>query len=172
MADQSQAGGAAGLSLAVPIVGQIESNWCWAAVCAALRRFYESKNDGPCVVASTVLQRNTCCSAPDPCNEPYVLTDALKTFGYLQTGGGAGTADPQSIQTELQARRPIGVGIEWPDSDVWHYVLVSGFDAGSSEITFMDPSDKGSNVTMALDVAQTNFAQRGGRWAWTYYTWH
>jgi hypothetical protein len=127
---------------------QLEPNWCWAAVTAAVKNFFSG---GPtlqqCQVATPVLTREhptdafDCCANPDQCDIPAFLQDALAVSGNLSGPPLSGHLVFESVKDELDAGRPIGVRIQWPNGG-GHFIVIDGyreFTEGAPLVHVADP---------------------------------
>ncbi len=127
---------------------QKQTYWCWAAVSKGVADWYAEGNSGyeQCSVATKVLNAGDCCAGAD-CNQTADLDDALTAVGHYsgvkQSYNNNGPFDvaQQTIQTEVDAGRPVGAEITWRDGSN-HFVIVSGYsfpDPDNCSLYVIDP---------------------------------
>jgi hypothetical protein len=81
-----------------------------------------------------------CCTNRDKCNIPAYLQDGLSWAGNL-SHVEHDCLDFVGVTTELDAGRPVGVRIQWPDGG-GHFLLIDGyreFSAGAPQVHVADP---------------------------------
>ena len=153
---------------------QEQDSWCWAAVAASVSAFYTAGSGlTQCAVATQLigaLAQVNCCSTPLPCicNNGAKLSDALKvTENYVTDASGSMTfAD---IETEIDAKRPIGCCISWGDSsDKNHFVAIYGYDSATQDLYVGDPQYPGIQ-TVPINVLLAGYLNLGS-WTWSYRT--
>ena len=147
-------------------------NLCWAAVTAGVFNFYRRPDAVRlCEVASTVRGERCCDPVPRHCDARAALDRALRSFGLLATVSPgvinlrANSASP-SIETEITAGRPVGVGLTFGLID--HFCVVFGFDQQTGALSLADPF-----FDDAVSISYTNLKtdyRNGGRWIVTYLT--
>lgn len=99
------------INLEVPFFDQKKTNWCWAACVQMVIPTHPEQRD----VAKKAFPRRRCQAQPSPCNVPLDdgrITDlwhahCLMAAHLVITGINCGM-----LQTELNARRPIEVGVK------------------------------------------------------------
>lgn len=146
---------------------QVQSLWCWAAVASSVAEFYERRGHQQCLLATKVLRRDGCCTAPSTCNTMASLADAL-TAVESYAGKSEGTVPLESIQRQIDFKRPVGIRIG-RDDGTGHVVSVIGYD-----------DESGDSCTLEIGDPWTgrNFVRYGmlvsgygsGRWSHTYFT--
>lgn len=139
-------GAATGVTLAFLMERQIKDQWCWAATAKSVSIFYNNGSTWTqCLVAAATLQQQ-CCQAPQPCNKPWYLTEALtKTGNFVRYDNPLSFSD---LQNELSTGRPIGCRIGWADGK-GHFVVIHGCrtDQGINYLRIDDPSAGKSETT-------------------------
>jgi hypothetical protein len=137
-----------GNPIALPLPFQERTYWCWAAVSKGVADWYFQGNSQyrQCSIATSVLNVGDCCNGA-PCNKIYDLDKALAAVGHYsgetQYYSSQGPFDmaQQSIQTEIDAGRPLGAKITWRDGS-GHFVVVCGYsfsDVNNSTLYVADP---------------------------------
>lgn len=127
----------------VPIVvqSQLLSNWCWAAVTASVREYFAEPNSkAQCEVATEFLVIQCCPPGPDIFNNPRNREYNIKTALGANSPGQpikrplvAG-----EITASVKAGRPVCCVIRWENGRL-HFVLLTGFVAGSGSVIVRDP---------------------------------
>lgn len=115
--------------LSYPLIGQQETNWCWAATDQMLRQYY-SDNAQQCQIANFGLNKNNCCDrfpAPSDCNKPSGLS-FLKMSGIYSYQPWAGGISYSRIRTQLlNFGRPVIYTIQYVGgSGVGHVRTITG----------------------------------------------
>jgi hypothetical protein len=128
---------------------QLQHNWCWAAVTAAVKQYSPPLPPvRQCEVATATLPRGRdCCGSPDACDRPFRLKDALDGVGKLKNflRGQISFVD---IQRQIDVyQQPVCARIGW-DTDrngiatTFHFVVIVGWEvstAGEEIVKVMDP---------------------------------
>ena len=133
--------------LPVPLEGQQQSNWCWAASAQMIME-YHGVTVPQCVQANDALGRSDCCggSPPSVCNTTG--WPSFGTYGFLYTTTiGPFTLD--EIAEEIGCReRPIAFTWAW-DGGGGHMMVAFGFDE-SGWVLIHDPLPVGYGSTSAI----------------------
>jgi Papain-like cysteine protease AvrRpt2 len=150
---------------------QLQTNWCWAAVSTSVSHYYDSSSTWTqCAVANAELGQTTCCAngGSSACNQSWYLDKALARTGNFVSWSGP--ADFSSVDTEIDAGRPVGVRIGWSGGG-GHFVVIAGYDeallARTDYVAIADPWYGSSDV--AWDTFKTSY-QGSGTWTHTFYT--
>ena len=154
---------------------QLEPNWCWAAVTVSVNGLFSPGSIlSQCDVARPVLLAESqihpsvdCCTNRDKCNIPAYLQDGLSWAGNLSHVEHA-CVDFVGVTTELDAGRPVGVRIQWPDGG-GHFLLIDGyreFSSGANQVHVADPYYGPSYV---LYSSLVNGYQDDGVWTDTFF---
>jgi hypothetical protein len=158
---------------------QLESNWCWAAVTVGVKTFFSPGSAfTQCDVATSVLTGEgaihsiNCCANRELCNIPAFLQDALHFSGNLK-GILSGPlpfsiAPGPSVTGELNAGRPVGVRIQWPEGN-GHFLVVDGyreFTVGPPQVHVADPLFQ--DVYWPYGDLLNNYQFKGGVWTDTF----
>jgi hypothetical protein len=147
-------------------------NWCWAAVTAGVSNFYRQPQAvRMCDVVSTVRAEPCCDPVPPGCEKRGALDRSLQRFGLLgsmRPGVIAlrSTAVGPSIETEITAGRPVGVGLTFGVMD--HFCVIFGFDPQSGSLALADPFFDNA-IGIGYTELRTDY-RNGGRWIATYLT--
>lgn len=153
---------------------QSEPNWCWAAVTVSVNGLFSSGSTlTQCAVAKSVLAAESeigrsvdCCANPEKCNLPAYLQDGLNSTGNLAQID-RGILDFVGVTTELDAGRPVGVRIRWPDGG-GHFLLIDGYREFSSAPEQVHVADPYYGPAYILYSDLVNNYQDGGIWAETF----
>lgn len=120
---------------------QDQLNWCWAAVSAAVARFYDPGTPWTqCRIANAELERNDCCAegASGACNVPWSLRSALARVGHL----GSWIPAPVpfgAIVSCIDDGNVLCARTEWAPGEA-HFVVIFGYGhAGARELVVADP---------------------------------
>jgi hypothetical protein len=155
------------LDLSVP--HQEQNNWCWAATSDGVAHYYDSGSTWTqCQVANSTLGRSDCCGAgaSGACNVPWYLDQALTTVGHFDHVAG-GAAAFQTVDTEIDGGRPLGVRIGWSGGG-GHFVAIGGYrELPNQYLHVEDPWYGPSDV--AYTTLQSSY-QGNGSWTHTYWT--
>lgn len=151
---------ALGKFLGVPVIGQEQTNWCWAGCAKAVRCYYSSPVN-QCDFVIYACQRrgwcssancDTCCTNPGNatcCNKSNCLYGANGCLGDLLSHwsiNSSGSADELSLATvrsEINDNlRPFIINWYWT-SGGGHYIVARGIDA-SDNVYYMNPLPVGT----------------------------
>lgn len=114
--------------LKVSVPQQEGIDWCWAAVARGLEYAYEGSAECQCEIASRVLGTECCPPGDDDCcDTPQDLPCAL---GRHADGGPSGIKamkSAQFVKDQIDKGYPIAVRIEWSESGLGHFVVISGY---------------------------------------------
>jgi len=156
--------------------GQLESEWCWAAVSASVAGYFNTAgpSGGPwqqCEIVNAELSQTTCCAngSASACNRDWYLDLALTRVGHLASPAYAGQAPfIPDVRDEVSANHPIGVRIEWYGGGTGHFVVIVGSDdtGGIQNVDIEDPHYGPS--TYDYDAFVTAYQSGAGRWTHTY----
>jgi len=151
-------------SLDLAMQQQEQTLWCWAAVSASIKRYYDaSASVLQCEQASSQTNGWSCCTDPGPCNHDGYLRTALEHVGVFRSLF-EGLVPFATILEEIGARHPVCCRIEWPDK-TGHFVSVDGYEGRT--LFIKDPWYGPSRVP--YDEFTTRYLGRG-RWTHTYLT--
>src|SRR4051812_2287719 len=110
------------------MIRQRQTNWCWAAVSAAVKSYAVNEIVTQCEVATEVLAGDLrCCAAPDSCDIQFSLTQALERMDTLLL-----PLDTQVtfgvIKGQIDNDKPVCARIQWVDRngdpDGAHFVVI------------------------------------------------
>jgi hypothetical protein len=173
--------------LSIAPVRQAQRKWCWAACVEMLLNHFQRHQDQCSIVGrkrDEVLPE-VCCGVNEAdfenegC-EPLVMRDVWMKFNisaeaHLATNGTPGRLTFDEIKTEINAERPVEVGIKWND-DIGggHAVIIKGWDSinGEDAVWVNDPwpqsklSFQGIEGKVRLDELRR--ANNNGKWLHTW----
>lgn len=132
----------------VKVTKQEQNQWCWSACSKCILDYY-GKSTTQCNIAEYTRSLDSnfgttpCCTSPTgKCNNPNYLTGnsgiqgILKKFGAIASSSVNGSLTTAKLQTELGAKRPFVIFIQWSGGG-GHFTV--GCDYTSGVLTFMDP---------------------------------
>lgn len=108
---------------------QIGTNTCWAAVAVAVAEIFGGKST-QCGIIESIFGDECCDEGKDfidaECDRNDYLPSALGD--YLDSENDAAEYKTKRfVKKEIDADAPIGVRINWNDSDSGHFVLITGY---------------------------------------------
>jgi len=118
--------------LAVPQIYQEQTEWCWAACAQMVLRYYGNNTVRQCDLPSRHFGQ-PCCEDPGSvlCNEPAQVPDIAGIYKDWGRPSAAkyvsGSVPFQTLQGEINAKRPVEVGFIWDDGN-GHQAIVCGWD--------------------------------------------
>lgn len=163
------------VALNVPITGQQQSQWCWAASTSAAVKYIFAIDYSQCQQANDRFNRGDCCSNPGSsnCNKPSALADV---GNYLASKKGINSTHEwwslswSQAKSELgTARRPFLVRYGYDGTLNGHIVVARGYvDYGTSadSIGVMNPLSGGSYPWYTWSYFKDN-----ATWTWTNTLW-
>lgn len=151
------------------IEGQLCSEWCWAAVAAAVCRCFGDQNPPrQCDIVNRALNLPTdACSECDcendplaPCNKPHNLADSLDVVGHNR--GNPPNGDPTTrftdVKREIDAGSPIVVQVTLDDPAASDHALAIYGYSDDGAVNIADPMHPGSMLSVVFD----DFAKPNG----------
>ncbi|MFD0276530.1 papain-like cysteine protease family protein [Kitasatospora sp. NPDC127111] len=141
---------------------QQQSNWCWAAsgnTIAAWYGYSYSQNQ----FCNAAFGRSTNSSCP---NSQATLGDVQNGLSWIGINPGSyvtGYLRYSTVQTEVNADRPIETRIQW-SSGGGHMHVVYGYDTGGNQVYWGDPWP--SNYR--YNWADYNYYVSNGTFSWTH----
>ncbi len=184
--------------LDVPILGQEQTMWCWAAVSMTLALYFNRISPpftSQAALASAFVGQGTDCTrtVPGPDGKPimdpavaHACNAACEIDPVLSSLFGAGNcpgrweadqpSDIDELRDQIRAKLPVPceflVGSNQPDfpKGGFHYFLISGYRSspGSEEVRVIDPLYHGCAAVTLSDLRST-LSGRTGAWVRTYY---
>ncbi|HWX97097.1 MAG TPA: papain-like cysteine protease family protein [Solirubrobacteraceae bacterium] len=155
------------LELEVP--HQEQDNWCWAATSDGVAHFYDDDTGWTqCEIANSNLARTDCCGSAGAgvCNVYGFLDRALNAVGHLDHMASE-AADFQTVDSEIDARRPLGVRVAWAGGGA-HFVAIGGYrELPEPYVHVEDPWYGPSDVPYS--TLRSGY-QASGTWTHTYWT--
>lgn len=160
------------VSLPIPLVGQHGSFWCWAACAEMVDRWRKglAHATSQCGLASTHVTPN-CCGHTPPSNQrdrglsAAGITEVWHQLGYANASA-TGNIGLSGIDTELQARRPVQIGLTGAAGG--HVVLVVGVNAGATQYTIHDPLPLNTGSVTLASSAHVTSGLGQGKWTDTW----
>jgi len=157
--------------LAFNMQRQTQAQWGWAAVAASIAAFYQHFSViTQCQFASWVFRQTTCCTngANSDCNRPFSTADALTRVGHLRASI-PGRISLDQIQTEIDARRPIGVRIACTGNGNAHVVVICGYDTSGPQPMLQIKDPMGNATSIAFEHFPAQYLS-SAVWRTTYLT--
>ena len=146
---------------------QTQTNWCWAATTKSVSYFYDSSSTwSQCLIAQQAFSGSSCCGNPAPCNQPWLLHQALAiTSNFVSY---IGTLNFTGVEAQLLTGRVIGARTGW-NGGGGHFMVIHGCRqrAGVNYLNIDDP------IYGKSDIAETVFLshyQGSGTWTHSYFT--
>jgi hypothetical protein len=150
---------------------QSETQWCWAAVSTSVAIFYGSVSWTQCKVADVELSPLDCCGADasTKCNQPWYLDTALQVVGHFNRLISSNSPFGD-VQTEINARRPLGCRIAWSGGGA-HFLALGGWSIAADGTEYVDVYDPyyGFTQTTYPDF-DSSYKSPGDAWTHTYFT--
>jgi hypothetical protein len=152
------------------------SEWCWAAVTAAVGEFYQNSHcpRQQCKIVNQLLKvPQDCCtecnceSDPfDACNQPRNLGVALAAYRHARDGiNGLRSLKFSEIQDEIESGHPITVSITLDDPAAsGHAIAIYGYTA-DGKVLVADPMQAETLITVSYtDLLAGNTSELHGKW--------
>jgi hypothetical protein len=117
---------------------QEQTEWCWAAVAAAMLEATLARRVSQCQVVSH-MNRPDACARPDVNNVQGVLDEVLRVLGLDTSVVDRADMSVGAIASSIGRKLPVGARIEDRSTMQGHFVLVVGCDAASASIIAADP---------------------------------
>lgn len=121
---------APGYYYGVPVIGQQNSNWCWAASSEMLVQFFRPGVDArQCDMANARFGRTDCCDSPTPdsCNQGGFFTMVPgQAGGSYGLTGQYGMLTREQMMAQIDAGKPMGAALYWSGGG-GHAVVVNGY---------------------------------------------
>jgi hypothetical protein len=122
-------------------VPQSQSQWCWAAVSAAVINHYNYYKTSDCKIASEAFKIN-CCSNPAVCNNQNSIFFIQKIIDEYSASSKVlnGTITASNIKKELDNDNPLILRIESKYGG--HFIVIGGYSInrdkyGNEELSLM-----------------------------------
>jgi hypothetical protein len=151
--------------LDVPYIPWFQSEWCWAACCEMVFKYYGIANVEQCEMASYEFGA-ACCADPSDglCRRPAWPDNVYDHWGISYTPYEAAFS-PQDVQTEIDRRRPIHPYYLW-QGGAGHIAVICGYyPNGDLAVNDPWPNIGASRHTFNDVLAGYGF----GSWQRTYY---
>jgi hypothetical protein len=161
--------------------GQVQTNWCWAAVGASIQESVTTRHKcRQCRVADLFSVAQDACHRPHAYNRARSLAlvlDRLERLYYVQQ---AAIASFDLIRSEIERDRPVCARIAWDPArrfreDGAHFVAIGGWSTrqGQRALLIFDPFT-GGNMGPATEwwIEWNDFRtvyRSYGRWVTTYF---
>lgn len=157
--------------LTITVQRQELPRWCWAAIAVSLGEYYRTRSRCQHQIATEMLGFDCSAFMHDPelrkrCDVNAMLDDALRLVDcYSHWSPGRPTIE--RVRTEIDAGRPLCIQLDWFRGES-HYVMVTGYYAGTDEIVVEDPLH-GPSI-QHFDEFPRGYRAAGGRWHGTFWT--
>jgi len=146
-----------------PMIIQSSTWWCWAASATSILRISGYSSLTQSSFANTVQGNlnNVGRHAEQVANDFYTHYGKSTTYAL-------GTLSFSSIQTRINANKPIFSQVDW-STDGAHIVVISGYDVTGQMLRIMDPASSLGGIWQY--VSRTDFVSGGygGNGTWTLY---
>lgn len=161
--------------MSYPLDTQLQTYWCWAAVAASVRAYFDpARAVSQCQVATQTLNKfegsaYDCCQDPGPCNIPYYLDLALTTLGHLNV------VHPfplswNDVRFFIKRNDPVCALLKSAASG--HYVVISNCSrtpSGTEYLFVNDPDDQFLGaVQVRYDTFLWDYQDSGYEWTGTF----
>jgi Peptidase_C39 like family len=150
---------------------QRQDFWCWAATSVSVSVYYDPRADWTqCAMVNAEKELTTCCEdgATRACDAPNKLSTPLRRADVLDRMH-EGAVDYDVIRREIDAGRPVGVRVEWGDTDTGHFIVIEGYQSSGEEgLAVEDPQKGPSDVDFT--TLTKGFYNGDGAWTHTYFT--
>ena len=154
----------------VPQITQEQTEWCWAACAQMVLCYYGNKAVHQCDLASRLFGQ-PCCKDPSSalCNEPAQVPDIASIYTDWKRPSMPkyvhGNVPFQTLQDEINAKRPVEVGFTWNDG-TGHQAIICGWDIdGTGPLLLVNDPRWGSG---AVYYANLVIAYGWGSWEHTW----
>jgi hypothetical protein len=175
--------------LPVPRRRQVQDDWCWAACVDMVLHYYRRSAVKQCDIVGRRLNRDECCD--DPENEEFSVSCApaavrdvwlewdIESAAHFPRGKRLGWISEAALKRELDAGRPVEIGLSWADGEGGHAIVVSGWREASGGVTYFyvnDPWNWGGELRKKyfeggvgqVPYAELRAAYGMGCWKWTW----
>jgi hypothetical protein len=161
--------------------GQEQTNWCWAAVGAAIQESVTTTQPyRQCRVADLFSDAQDACDSPELYNRARSLAAVLRRLGRLYFVQQAAIASFDLIRSEIEQDRPVCARIAWDPSrqlreDGAHFIAIGGWTTrgGTRRLLIYDPFTGGVSGPATRRVIEWNdlrtVYKSYGRWVTTYF---
>jgi len=118
--------------LPVAHLTQMKSQWCWAAAAQMVLDYY-GQSKSQCELANILLGKRTCCFWVNRCNVSCTEAQVAQLYSSLGLSSTHHSTPVSfsTIQSEINANRPIEVGFSWSSSR-GHLAIVRGWEQNTS----------------------------------------
>lgn len=151
----------------VPKVSQQKAEWCWAAVCESLVKFWDKKCTKTQTQIAAVLTSQNIAAHPD--SIPRCLTENGKAVN-LQVIYYKTTIPWKEVKAEADSGRPFYFMLTWNNGQTqtnYHSNVFCGYLNDSNKLKFMDP---GGGSYVFRTWAGLSSISGSGKWWHTYKT--
>ncbi|MFH9422565.1 papain-like cysteine protease family protein [Streptomyces sp. NPDC017529] len=148
--------------LDISMQAQQKTNWCWAASGNTIATFYGARySQNQFCNAAFNRQQNTTC----PNNQATLgnVQNALDWIGINPGSYVTGHLRYGTVQTEINASRPVETRIQW-SSGGGHMHVIYGFDTANNWVYWGDPWGSNSRYNWG----DYNYYVNGNSFSWTH----
>ncbi len=157
----------------VPVNGQLQNNWCWAA-CAQMSANFYGFGTQQCQLANYLHGQNSCCdngSSP-ACDQGSPIDGITRVYSFVGINSTfVNAAIPFSTcQSEISGGRPVEVGIAWKGGG-GHVILITGWATtsdGRQVLRINDPLPVGRGSQGGVTYQNMLTVNGYGSWQWSW----
>jgi Papain-like cysteine protease AvrRpt2 len=151
--------------LPVPYLLQTQNNWCWAACCEMVFKYYGGPLLQQCDLASRQFHTNCCATPSSPvCDKGEWPENVYPSQGFAFVKTYA-PLTPSMVESELGLGRPVEIYYAWEGGRGAHVALITGiFDDG--DIWVHDPWRYYGSAKRPFEFVKN--AYNFGIWAMSY----
>jgi hypothetical protein len=158
----------AGTPLAVPLILQEQTEWCWAACAAMVLGYYQASQVTQCQLADWLFGPAACCVAPASaaCNKPCQVAHIKQILAHwlIQSTSVQGSVSFATLHNEVAAKRPVEVAFHWGMSGHVALVVEASWISGQPWVRVNDPKFHSGLVSYAELLVAYGF----GSWFWSW----
>jgi hypothetical protein len=149
-------------------------NWCWLAVAASVKDYFETASTQQSDLANKLLHRHDCNQGGD-CDQSGSLGDALDYVKHLAAATRVlSNPDQHSLTFEKvaeeleQNKSPLCIYIDWGAGGEGHFCVISGHkQIGNEQYLFVNDPLFGDGPQPYSRVL-SNYNLEQGKWTYTY----
>jgi hypothetical protein len=150
---------------------QEHADWCWAAVCQSVTRYFSGTVTKQCEIANVVLKTTQSCDQPLPAGLDTAahLETGLYNLGVLRQAKAGVALSFEEIHAEIMGKSlPVCARIGWHGQNRGHFVVVFGCPVTASGEQWVDIADPFYGYsTMPYDQFVNSYLH-AGEWTDTY----
>jgi hypothetical protein len=153
---------------------QCQDFWCWAATSVSVSVYYDPRAGWTqCAMVNAERELTTCCEdgATRACDAPNKLSTPLRRADVLDRMH-KGAVDYDVIRREIDAGRPVGLRVEWSETNgtsKGHFIVIEGYQSSGDERVAVEDPQAGS-FDLPFTTLTEGLYQGTGSWTHTYFT--